>query len=266
MQTEPDRFSRPPVKLAQILCENTIMIYQLKSINYLKIMAMQLMLLLVPVLMAQLPQDTVMLRFGHGFRFSDGIYANFDMVRANCPIPPARVVTDLEFGTQDFYENVLSEEFLTLYDDQGVEVLVKSRDIWGYAYKGTMYLQIGGHFHRLLPEGMWSRFIASATVWEQIGPGDGREEGYLPYSTSSKRYNPVFFEVAKRKEVLLLDFEDNLMTAYSPELLLEKLEKDSVLLWEYQSLGKHKQKRRMLEYVQRYNQRHPFYLPSGCVD
>ena len=110
------------------------------------------------------------------------------------------------------------------------------------------------------------RFIASAAVWEQIGPGDGREEGYLPYSTSSKRYNPIYFEVTKRKEVLLLDFEDNLMTAFSPELMLEKLEKDSVLLREYESLGKHKQKRRMLEYVQRYNERHPFYLPSGCVD
>jgi hypothetical protein len=56
------------------------------------------------------------------------------------------------------------------------------------------------------------------------------------------------------------------MTAFSTEVLLDKLEKDSVLYREYVSLGKNKRKKRMLEYVQRYNERHPFYLPSGCVD
>lgn len=266
MPKKPGKLTLYPHKLAQNLCKNTIMIYQFKSNIYLKIMAMQLLLLLVPVVMAQLPQDTVMLRFGHDFRFRDGIYANFAMVKANCPIPPARLVTDQKFGNHDFYKEALSEESLVLYDDQGVRVMVESRNIWGYAYKGTMYLQLGGRFHRLLPEGILSRFIASAAVWEELGPGSGRSEGYLPYSTSSKRYNPVYFEVARRNEVLLLDFENNLMTSFSPEVLLEKLEKDSVLHREYKSLGKHKQKRRMLEYFQRYNQRHPFYLPSDCED
>jgi hypothetical protein len=72
--------------------------------------------------------------------------------------------------------------------------------------------------------------------------------------------------VARRNEVLLLDFEENLMTTFSTEVLLDKLEKDSVLYLEYESLGKNKRKKRMLEYVKRYNQRHPFYLPSECVD
>jgi len=253
-------------KLVQILWKNTIMICQFKSDMYLKIMAMQIMLLLVPVVMAQLPQDSAMLRFGPGFRFRDGIYANYAMVKANCPIPPSRVVTDLEYFDREFYEKVLSEEGLELYDDQGVRVVVDSRDIWGYAQNGTMYLQIGGRFHRLLPEGMLSRFIASATVWEELDTGSGRSEGYLPYSTSSKIYSPIYFEVARKNEVLLLDFDENLMTSFSTEVLLEKLEKDSLLYRDYESLGKQKRKRRMVEYVKRYNQRHPFYLPSDCVD
>jgi len=252
--------------LAQDLCKITIMIYQCKSNIYLKITAMQLMLLLIPVAMAQPAQDPAMLRFGPDFRFSDGIYANFEMVRANCPIPPSRVVTDLTFFDNKFYKKVLSEEKLILYDNQGVRVVVNSRQIWGYAYMGIMYIQIGGRFHRLLPEGSLSRFIVTATVWEEIGPGSGEPEGYLPYSTSSKRYNPVYFEVARRKEVLLLDFDENLMTSYSPEALLNRLEKDSVLYQEYESLGVKKRKKKMLEYVKKYNQRHPIYFPSDCVD
>jgi hypothetical protein len=259
MPKKPGRLTPYPHKLAQILCKNTIMIY-------LKIMAMQILLLLAPAAMAQSPQVPEMLSFGPDFRFNDGIYANFDMVKANCPIPPARVVTKQEFGNHDFYKKVLSEESLVLYDDQGVRVMVERRKIWGYAYMGTMYLQIGGHFHRLLSEGMLSRFIASATIREELNPRSSRSEGYLPYSSSYNHHIPFYFEVAKKKEVLLLDFEDNLMTAYSPEALLEKLEKDSVLYREYESLGMHKRKKRMLEYVQRYNQRHPYYLPSGCKD
>jgi hypothetical protein len=176
------------------------------------------------------------------------------------------VVTDLEDFNKKFYENVLSEGSMVLYDDQGVRVVVNNRNIWGYAYMGTMYLQIGGRFHRLLSEGMLSRIIASATVWEELGPGSGEAEGYLPYSTSSKRYNPVYFEVARRKEILLLNFEDNLLTAFSPEALMSKLEKDSVLYREYSSLGDRKRKKRMVEYVKIYNQRHPIYFPADCVD
>jgi hypothetical protein len=242
------------------------MIYLNKSKIYLKIIAMQIFLLLTSLTMSQLPMDMVWVRFGPDFRFKDGIYANFEMVRTNCPIPPARVVTDLTYLDKDFYKKVLSGESLVLHDDQGVKVIVESRNIWGYAYMGRMYLQIGGRFHRLLPEGILSRFIASATVWESIVPSRVGPPGYLAYSTSSNYYSPVYFEVARRNEVLLLDFEDNIMISFNPEALQSQLEKDSVLYREYESLGKHKRKKRILEYVKRYNQRHPIYFPVVSID
>ena len=257
MHARRDRLPLYSDKLAHNLRKNTIMIYQCKSNICLKIMAMQILLLLVTVVVAQVPQDPVMLRFGPDFRFRDGIYANYDMVKANCPIPPSRVATDLDYGDPKFFKELMAQENMVLYDDQGVGAVLKPGDIWGYSFKGIMYIQIGERFHRLLPEGMLSRFIASGAIWEELSPGSGEQEGYLPYSTSSKRYNPVYFELARRKEVLLLDFEDNLMTTYSPEAMLEKLEKDSLLYREYESLGNNKRKKKMLEYLKRYNQRHP---------
>lgn len=223
-------------------------------------------LLFSPVLIAQHPSDSGWVKFGPDYRFKDGIYANFEMVRTNCPIPSARVVTDLTYLDKDFYKKVLSEESLVLHDDQGVKVIVESRNIWGYAYMGRMYLQIGGRFHRLLPEGILSRFIASATVWESIVPSRAGPAGYLPYSTSYNSLSPVYFEVARRNEVLLLDLEDNIIISFNPEALQSQLEKDSVLYREYESLGKHKRKKKILEYVKRYNQRHPIYFPVVSID
>ncbi len=236
------------------------MIYLDKPLIYLKIIAMQFLLLLAPLLMSQLPQDTTWVRFGPDYSFRDGIYAHFDMVMTNSPIPPSRVVSELEDFNKKFYKTVLSEDYLVLHDNQGVEVSVEIKEIWGYAYKGIMYLQLGGQFHRLLPEGRISRFVASSTIWEELHPID--PEGYRPYSDHAKRYSPIFVEVTKRHEIFLLYFEKNTMKAYDPETLLDLLEGDSLLSQEYASLPLRKQKKKMPDFMRRYNESHPIYLPA----
>ena len=52
--------------------------------------------------MAQEGEGEMLVRYTPDFEFRDGIYANFDMVLANDPIPPARIVTDLVSSTGPF--------------------------------------------------------------------------------------------------------------------------------------------------------------------
>ena len=48
-------------------------------------------------------KETGMVKYTPDFEFRDGIFANFDMVKNNDPIPPARIVTDLDMFDRDFY-------------------------------------------------------------------------------------------------------------------------------------------------------------------
>lgn len=246
--------------VASILRTIYTMICPGKSNRKLRITAMQIMLLLSPLLMSQLPQDTAWVRFGPGYSFRDGIYVNFEMVKTNSPISPSRVVSDLEVYNKKFYKRVLSGDYLVLHDNQGVEVTLDMDEIWGYAYKDVLYLQLGGKFHRLLAEGSISRFVASTTIWKELHPID--PVGYRPYSDHSKRYSPIYVEVTKRHEIFFLDFEENTMKGSSPESLLELMEGDSLLHQEYASLPLRQQEKKMPDFLRRYNENHPIYLPS----
>ena len=72
------------------------------------------------------------------FEFNDGIYANFQMVRNNDPIPTARIVTDVDMFDRDFYDKVTAQKEIVIYDDNGVKKVMNSKDIWGYGRNGHL--------------------------------------------------------------------------------------------------------------------------------
>ena len=219
-------------------------------------------LLFSPVLIAQHPSDSGWVRFGPDYEFQDGFYGNIEMVKSNRPISPARVVCEMDSFDKKFYKKVLSAEEITLYDDQGVRIKLKTRDIWGYAYQGEIYLQVGGRFHRIILEGNFSRFLASSTTWlKTYGSPDEASTGHT--STGHFYQNvPIYTNITMDGEVYLLDMEENAIKGYYPDALMQLLERDSLLLHEYVNLEDRQRKKQMQEFIRRYNQRHPLYFPS----
>lgn len=217
------------------------------------VMAILMLLLFAPVLVAQDLPVNRMVRYGPEYEFRDEIYTSIEMVKANRPIPPSRIVTDLDRFDNKFYEQLLSDENIVLYDDLGVRALLKSKNVWGYAFNGVLYIQIGNRFHRLILEGSISRFMASATTYEKTysSPGD-------PYY----RGRPMYYNTTSERKVYLLDFESNVMSVYYPEVLGELLMRDAELYKEYNALARRQRKKRQLEFIQRYNERHPLYFPA----
>jgi len=226
------------------------------------------LLIAQPILTAQSQNETPLVPYSSDYRFKDGLYLNIDEVRANDPIPLSRVVTNLTDYNKDFFDEMVAGKRIILYDENGVRAFVLTRDIWGYAEHGQLFIMLGGQFQRILIEGSISHFIASATTSElrEIATGD-TVQSYRsppdPYSGFNYRKKMQYTYVTSEGKVSLFDFESNTLTGYDVESLGILLERDSVLHSEYIALRKRDRKKRMEEFIRRYNASHPLYLSGN---
>jgi hypothetical protein len=219
------------------------------------------LLLFVALLGAQDPSDKTLVRYRPGYEFRDGIYMNPDMVRANRPIPPARIVSERDDFDNQFYNELLKTEYIVLSNDQGVREYIRPYQMWGYAYKGVLYIQIAGSFQRLMLEGNLSRFKASATTYEEGNPNPKGSSLYMPSYRYRSWMQPSYANPTVYRAVYLLDLETNTLNNYTPDDLEKIFIRDPELLLEYSALKRSQRKKRQLEFIQRYNDRNPLYLP-----
>jgi hypothetical protein len=236
----------------------------MKSI--LTVLGLLIFLHLFQVSHAQEPEDTAMIQFSSEYKFKDGLYLNIDDVRNNDPIPLGRVVTDLNKYNKDFFDEMIIKEEIILYDENGVRVSVPTKDIWGYAKNGRLYIMLGGKFQRLIIEGSISHFISSATTYvkTKIGPKDT----VMYYTTTEDLYRSInrkyyYANVSTEGKMSLFDFESNILTNYNEDNLGKLLERDSIISSEYESLRKREKKKRMSEFIRRYNANHPLFFPKN---
>lgn len=199
-----------------------------------------------------------MVKYTPDFRFQDGIYANFNMVKHNYPIPSSRIVTDVGLNDREFYEKITEEKWIIFYDDNGVQQELKSDNIWGYGRNGVLYVNLGNGFHRISFVGNICHFVATITTYNQGYYDPYYNQGYYNryyrsptsnYASTELRQYLIDFETGK-----LLDFE-----VASVEILLMK---DPELYDEYVSLRRKKKKQFKFVYIRKYNELHPLYFPA----
>jgi hypothetical protein len=221
-----------------------------------------ILLLLLPLLEAQDRQDRHMVRYSPDYEFMDGIYMNPEMVKTNRPIPPARIVSERNKFDNQFYNDLLKMELIALNNDRGVREFIKPTQLWGYACNGDLYIQIGKSFQRLTLEGNISRFMASATTFKE-GTTKQMDSGPYPSRYYHRPYGrrPAYSYATLSRGEYLYDLETNIMYNDNPDDLEKILIRDSQLLLEYSSLKRSQKKKRKLEFIKRYNESHPLYLP-----
>ena len=223
------------------------------------------LLLLVPVVAAQEDDDNGMVKYSSDFRFRDGIFANFEMVKANHPIPPARIVTDVDMFDREFYEKITAGKEIVIYDDNGVKKVIKTSRIWGYGRNGVLYINVGAAFHRISFVGSISHFVASVTTYNSnyYDP-----YGYNPYYSNpyyyNNRYNmPRSNYTNTELRQYLLDFESGKVLDYDTESIEVLLMKDPELADEYNALRNRRKKQMKFVFIRRYNEKHPLYFPPN---
>lgn len=222
-----------------------------------------LLLFMATTLVAQETGERELVKYSQGFEFRDGIYANFDMVKANDPIPPARIVTDVDLFDRAFYDKVTDAKEIVIYDENGVKKVMNTSNIWGYGRNGVLYINVGGAFHRISFVGSISHFVASITTYN---PHYYDPYYYNPYYYNSyyyNRYNTRGSNYANTElRQYLLNFETGEVLDYDTESVGVLLMRDPELADEYQSLRNRKKKQMKFVFIRRFNEKHPLFFPA----
>lgn len=210
--------------------------------------------------MSAFSQDTPegMIKYTAEFRFKDGIYSNFNMVKNNFPISKSRIVTDVGMNDRDFYEKITEKKHIVFYDDYGVQQDLKSANIWGYARNGVLYANLGNGFHRISFMGSICHFVANITTYNQ-----GYYDPYYNQGYSNRYYrSPASNYTSTELRQYLIDFETGKLYDFVVASVEVLLMKDPLLYDEYIALRRKKKKQFKFVYIRKYNEAHPLYFPA----
>ena len=200
-----------------------------------------------------------MVKYTPEFRFADGIFANFQMVKANRPIPRSRIVTDIALQDRDFYQKITESKRIVFYDDNGVQQELKSSNIWGYGRNGVLYVNLGNGFHRISFMGSICHFVATITTYNQGYYDPYYSQGYYNRYYRSPTSNYTTTELRQ----YLIDFETGKLYDFEVESIEILLMKDPELYDEYVALRRKKKKQLKFVYIRKYNEAHPLYFPAN---
>ena len=197
------------------------------------------------------------------YEFTDGLFLNFESVKENHPIPPARIVTDEDMFDRAFYEKITQQKEIEIYDENGVRKVLQIENIWGYSRNGILYINVGAAFHRISFMGSICHFVATVTTYN---PNYYDPYYYNPYYSRSYYYNrysmPQSSVASTDLRQYLLDFETGDVMEYDTEAVGVLLMKDPELADEYQALRNRKKKQMKFVFIRRYNEKHPLMLPA----
>jgi len=201
-------------------------------------------------------QEVEMVEYTTDFQFEDGFYINFSQVKNNIPIPAARIITNLDHTSNDFYKEILSQKTLSFFDKLGVKQSVSMDNVWGFSRNGVLYIQVSEGFSRVTIIGQICHFVATITSYDT--------RYYDPYYYSPY-YNPYAYSprTTKNSEVkqFLIDFNTGDVLDYDYKNLEILLMEDPELYDEYVALRKRKKKQLKFYYIRKFNERNPLYLP-----
>ncbi len=226
-------------------------------------------------------QRDTLVQYTPDFKFRDGIYLNFDMVKANSPIPKAKLFTSVDYNDKDFFDQVISSEKIYFYDNMGVRQEIEKDAIWGFARNGVLYIKVQGTYNRITFFGSIIHFVADVTTTTTgYNPYGYYDPYYSPYRSfyspyyyspySSRYYDPYgmggypYRNNPSRTDLrmFMIDFESGKSFEYDLENLEVLLMKDPELYEEFVSMRNKNQKKLMFVYLRKFNEKHPIFLPS----
>lgn len=218
------------------------------------------LLLFLPLSVFSQTDTANMIRYTPDFEFTDGIYLTFEQVRHNAPIPKSRLITDVEYNSKDFFEQVLDNKFIYFFDHVGMKQQVRTSDIWGFSRSGVLYISMEDGYYRITIIGSICHFVATVTTYDS--------RYYDPYYYNPYYYNnyyrsggyPSTYSSSELRQYLL-DFDTGEVVDYTKDNLEILLMKDPELHDEYSQLRRKKQKQLKFLYLRKFNERNPLYLP-----
>jgi hypothetical protein len=211
-----------------------------------------------------------MVKYTPEFKFTDGIYLNFDMVKQNKPIPKAKLLTSVDYNDREFFKKIFEIDKIYFYDNMGVRQEIPKNSIWGYSRNGVLYVQVQENFNRVTFVGSICHFVADITTYDSryYDSPYGYDPYYSPYygsyySPYNSYYSPYRQSNLTRNELkqYLIDFESGKILEFDVENTSLLLMKDNQLYDEYVQLSRRKKKELMFVYIRKFDEKNPLYIP-----
>lgn len=209
------------------------------------------------------------------FRFKDGIYLNFDQVKANSPIPKARILTSADYNDRDFFSKVFEADNFYFYNEMGVRQEVPKNNIWGYSRNGVLYAMIQGEFNRITFIGSICHFVADVTTYDNRYNNYYSPYGYYdpyyynpysygsyPYGSYNSPYGRPYQSARNELKQYLIDFETGKTLEFTLNNVEILLMKDPTVYDQFMQLKRKKKKEQMFVYIRKFNENNPLYLPA----
>jgi hypothetical protein len=204
------------------------------------------------------------IKYTPGFKFEDGIFINFDQVKQNRPISKSQIITSIPYDDPDFYDRILQEKKIELFDNLGAKQEISNKNLWGYSKNGVLYVNVNSDYYRITIVGSICHFVASLTTYNNYGSPYYSSYGYpyggYPYSPYSPYYSNTGNTEMKQ---YLLDFKTGNILEYDVESIELLLMSDPELHDEFTSLNNKKQKQLKFLYLRKFNERNPLYFPKN---
>lgn len=191
--------------------------------------------------------DTV--RYDYSFEFRSGIYTSFYSFRNNSPIPYSSFVSPAY--DNDFFNNLRKAETISFYDANGTLNEIPRKLVWGYANNGKPNIYWNNKANLIPYIGTISHFVSTELVTHYVGGTMMYDPMYIPSTQSYTTEELVHY---------FINMNTGEIIPYGSKNLLELIKDDTELYNEYSKLGKRKRIKSIMEYVQKYNQRHPIYF------
>lgn len=238
---------------------NTLMLMLKFLMSKTKMLAVLIVLFPAFMQAQQAQQHDSLIRYTSEFKFKDGIFLNFEQVRKNDPIYKSRIITDIAYDNPDFFDQILKQKKIELFDHVGSKQEVLTHNIWGFASNGVLYINFRDDFFRVTLIGSICHFVASVTTYNRdvMSPYYGYPYYNPYYSYSPYRGNSPDIDIKQ----LLLDFKTGNVLEYNEESVELLLMPDAQLYDEFVGLSKKKQKQLKFVYIRKFNEKNPLYFP-----
>lgn len=196
-----------------------------------------------------------LIKYTPNFRFQEGIFIDFEQVKANNPLQKSKIIADKDYNSKKFIEHVVSNEEIAFYDNNGIKQKIATDKIWGYSENGKLYVNWKDEFNFIPYLGQIAHFVAIIEVTENLPMGYSYYSPYTPMN-----YTPT---TTTEMRQYLLNFETGNITDFTLSNVEALLTSDPELYNEFNELRKRKKRKLMFLYITKYNERNPLYLQKS---
>ncbi|MBX2874180.1 MAG: hypothetical protein KTR30_18825 [Saprospiraceae bacterium] len=183
------------------------------------------------------------LPFSVEFQFEEGLYVYFKQWKDNTPIRREQIISLSQPDNPYFFEEILSQPWVSYYNQYNEIQRVKSSKVFGYSMGNAVFTRDHAEI----------RTIGAICMFTEV----------RPVTNIERTFASLAFPFPPRNEnakAFIIDFEYNRKLFFNKRNMEEILGRDPLLYRDYrQTKGKWRDK--IHQYIALYNERHPIYFP-----